>query len=391
MKTSLYNQDGSLHPEAQFLLSFRSSNMSMKDWKKRTKAFRSQLSEEDLKEFERLKKNKISSEWQAAKRQAQRSIEPAMKVSLYEQDGSLHQEAQCLLSFKPDDMPIKEWRKRIREFKSVLSEEDFKKFARLKRSKIRARTRARNPEKARERDEKWHTENPEKSKAIQKNWRANNSEKVREDHAKWRADNPEKLRESNAKWEKNNSEKAKEGRARRRAENPEKERARSAKWAAENRDYLNNYRKQRRARDPLFHLHCNMVSMGNRVVRQLALGKKPAHTEKWQGCTAEELKAYLESLFTEGMTWENYGKDGWHVDHIRPVCSFSAEEWEQINHYANLRPLWAEDNIAKGREDKKQSVRNKSNSEKCEPEDQALTNVASTPRPSLEALPSVTS
>jgi hypothetical protein len=357
MKTSLYNQDGSLHPEAQFLLSFKSSNMSIGDWKKRIKEFKSQLSVEDIEEFERLKKNKISSEWHAAKRQTQRSIGPVMKVSLYEQDGSLHPEAQFLLSFKPDDMSIKEWRKRIREFKPLLSEEDLKKFARLKRNKIKARTRARNPEKARKSEAKWHDKNPEKSKANQKKWRANNSEKVREDHAKWRADNPEKLRESNAKWEKNNSQKVKEGRARRRAENPEKTKEREAKYRAENREHINDCQKQRRAADPLFRLQSNMRSACSRVVRQLSLGKKPVSTFKWIGCSPEELKAHLESLFTEGMTWQNYGE--WHVDHIRPVCSFAAEEWEQVNYYTNLRPLWAEDNLAKISSDVKQSVTSK--------------------------------
>ena len=82
-------------------------------------------------------------------------------------------------------------------------------------------------------------------------------------------------------------------------------------------------------------------------------------TFKWIGCSPEELKAHLESLFTEGMTWENYGKDGWHVDHIRPICSFTAEEWEQVNHYTNLRPLWAEDNLAKIVFDKRQTVNKK--------------------------------
>jgi hypothetical protein len=82
-------------------------------------------------------------------------------------------------------------------------------------------------------------------------------------------------------------------------------------------------------------------------------------TFKWIGCSPEELKAHLESLFTEGMTWENYGKDGWHVDHIRPICSFTAEEWEQVNHYTNLQPLWAEDNLAKIVFDKRQTVNKK--------------------------------
>lgn len=229
------------------------------------------------------------------------------KINLRNQDGSLCSEAQLLLSSKPDDMPTKEWRKRIREFKSLLSKEDLKEFEKLKKKSTRA---------------KWRVENPEN---------------VKVQNAKWRAKNPEKVNENSAKWN---------------AENPEKAKACSINWRATNPDYMNNYQKQRKSKDPLYRLQCNMRTMGNRVVKQLSLGKKPACTEKWQGCTAEELKTYLESIFTEGMTWENYGE--WHVDHIRPVCSFSAEEWEQINHYTNLRPLWAEDNIAKSISDKKQ-------------------------------------
>jgi hypothetical protein len=45
------------------------------------------------------------------------------------------------------------------------------------------------------------------------------------------------------------------------------------------------------------------------------------------------------------MSWDNYGQ--WHIDHIRPISSFKQEEWEQINHYTNLQPLWAEDNLKK--------------------------------------------
>lgn len=212
-------------------------------------------------------------------------------ISLYNQDGSLCSEAQLLLSPKLDAMSIVERRKRLKEFKSQLAAEDFQEFKRLKAKKYNA---------------KWQSENPEK--AIQCN-------------TTWRAKNPEKLNKNNAKW---------------RAKNPEKRTS-----------YMNNYHKQRKVNDPLYRLQCNMRIMGNRVVRQLSLGKKPTCTEKWQGCSADELKAHIESLFQEGMNWNNYGKHGWHVDHLRPVSSFAPEEWEQINHYTNLQPLWAEDNYKK--------------------------------------------
>ena len=67
------------------------------------------------------------------------------------------------------------------------------------------------------------------------------------------------------------------------------------------------------------------------------------------GCTPEFLKEYLEKQFTEGMTWENHGLYGWHIDHIIPLSSATTkEEVIKLNHYSNLQPLWAIDNLKKG-------------------------------------------
>lgn len=66
--------------------------------------------------------------------------------------------------------------------------------------------------------------------------------------------------------------------------------------------------------------------------------------------TKEKLILHLESQFTVGMTWENYGKMGWHIDHIVPCTLFDlSKEWEQKScfNYKNLQPLWSSDNIRK--------------------------------------------
>jgi len=68
------------------------------------------------------------------------------------------------------------------------------------------------------------------------------------------------------------------------------------------------------------------------------------------GCTIEELWKHLEKKFKPGMTKENHGK--WHVDHIIPCAIFDlSKPEEQIKcfHYTNLQPLWAIDNIRKGK------------------------------------------
>jgi hypothetical protein len=77
---------------------------------------------------------------------------------------------------------------------------------------------------------------------------------------------------------------------------------------------------------------------------------KQEKTKELIGCDIEYLKTYLANKFQEGMTWENYGKYGWHIDHIIPCSSFDMSDPEQQRkcfHYTNLQPLWAKDNISK--------------------------------------------
>lgn len=68
------------------------------------------------------------------------------------------------------------------------------------------------------------------------------------------------------------------------------------------------------------------------------------------GCTISELRQHLENRFIGGMTWENHGLHGWHIDHIRPCASFDLTQPAQQRecfHYLNLQPLWAKDNMSK--------------------------------------------
>jgi hypothetical protein len=42
----------------------------------------------------------------------------------------------------------------------------------------------------------------------------------------------------------------------------------------------------------------------------------------------------------------NYGE--WHVDHIKPISiGKNKKEIEDLNHYTNLKPLWANENLRK--------------------------------------------
>lgn len=67
---------------------------------------------------------------------------------------------------------------------------------------------------------------------------------------------------------------------------------------------------------------------------------KEGKTIELLGYSALDLKYHLESLFTDGMTWDNYGE--WHIDHIKPISSFDKNTPIMvINMLNNLQPLWA--------------------------------------------------
>lgn len=108
------------------------------------------------------------------------------------------------------------------------------------------------------------------------------------------------------------------------------------------------YVRNRYKTDINYRLADNLRSRLNSVIsRQDRAGS----SVKDLGCTVEELKKHLESQFTEGMSWDNYGKGGWEIDHIQPLASFDLTNREDLLkacHYTNLQPLWARDNRSKG-------------------------------------------
>ena len=67
-----------------------------------------------------------------------------------------------------------------------------------------------------------------------------------------------------------------------------------------------------------------------------------------------DLKNHLESKFQRGMTWDLFLEGKIHIDHIRPIFDFSFtreidDEFLECWSLSNLQPLWAEDNMRKGK------------------------------------------
>ena len=174
-----------------------------------------------------------------------------------------------------------------------------------------------NTEKRKQTVKNWYSKNP----TYNKEYYLNNTEKVNKTNKNWYELNKEKSRENNKIWLESNKEKMKE--------------------------YNRNYMKIVRETKPLKKLQFNIRS---RFYNILKTNKIPKINKTLDviGCSLEFLKEYIEKQFILGMSWENYGRYGWHIDHIIPLSSAKTEdEILKLCHYTNLQPLWAEDNLRK--------------------------------------------
>ena len=64
------------------------------------------------------------------------------------------------------------------------------------------------------------------------------------------------------------------------------------------------------------------------------------------GCSYEDFKEYIESLWEPWMNWDNHGLYngsegyGWDIDHRVPISSaITEEELLKLNYFTNLQPL----------------------------------------------------
>jgi hypothetical protein len=107
-----------------------------------------------------------------------------------------------------------------------------------------------------------------------------------------------------------------------------------------------NYRQIHYRRTEVKLKHC----MNTRVKMAVKTGRQPRGWENRFEFTVGQLVVHLERQFLPGMSWENYGKAGWHIDHVLPIANFDLSRPEEIRAcwaLSNLRPLWAGDNRRK--------------------------------------------
>ena len=131
------------------------------------------------------------------------------------------------------------------------------------------------------------------------------------------------------------------------------------KFRAYNKSYRNRHIERLRSKARLVQRH-RMIDPQNRISNAMSCGIrrtiKNKDSNRWESLvkySAEDLLNHLESLFSPGMTFENHGRGGWHIDHIKPIVSFSFsssndKEFHECWALGNLQPLWEFDNLSKG-------------------------------------------
>lgn len=175
-----------------------------------------------------------------------------------------------------------------------------------------------------------------------------NKEKVKEQQAKYRAANYEKIKERDDKYRKCY---VQEHRDRMKVYYRENREARSdynKDYHKKNAEKINQRRKERRENDKNYALR---VNLRNRLNAALYNKQKAGSAVRDLGCSVEEFVKYIESKSHERMTWDNWGRKGWHLDHIKPLAAFDLTDRQQFLeacHYTNMQPMWWNENLAKG-------------------------------------------
>ena len=238
---------------------------------------------------------------------------------------------------------IKEHRKKHRLNNKERIKEHRKKYRLNNKEKIKVYY-LNNKERIKEKTKQYSLNNEKKVRERRKQHYLNNREKIREKEKQYRLDNIERIREKDKQYRLANIERIKEHNKK------PKTKERKRQYRLNNREKIRERRKIRLKDDIEYRLTSNLRRRICHAVKRQNISKT-SKTKDLINCDWKTFKSYFESKFKEGMTWENHGYKGWHVDHIIPCASFDLVDPEQQKkcfHYTNLQPLWWYENLSKG-------------------------------------------
>jgi hypothetical protein len=196
-----------------------------------------------------------------------------------------------------------------------------------------------HPETCDAASKRWREENAEHVKARQKAYREKNREELNAKKRIYRQNNPDKIKA----YAEAHKEEAKAWRQEHREELTEYHK----EWRNKNGEKIRNYYQNKRKADDQYRLSANYRRRISLILRSGQISKR---MQNLLGCDFETLKAHIEKQFKPGMTWDNYGTEGWQVDHIKPCAAFDMTNPQQVAecfNYKNMQPLWRWENQEK--------------------------------------------
>jgi len=210
----------------------------------------------------------------------------------------------------------------------------------IEKSREKGRTtsasyKKRHPDRVKENAKKEHVKNKDKYDSRIIIYRSTHKDEINTSKREYAKKHPEKVK----KWHDNAVKK-----------NGDKYKDTNKRYKKENKERLNKLEVERRNKNPQLKIaHSLRNSIGKSLKSKSELGRTPSLI----GCSIDSFCKYLESLFTDGMTWKNYGQgnDKWTIDHTIPLVTFDLENEEQQKiafHWSNMKPMWQRENFSKG-------------------------------------------
>jgi len=161
-------------------------------------------------------------------------------------------------------------------------------------------------------------------KDCRKEYSANNRDKIAEYNKEYRANNSNKIKEYNQR--------------------------------PEVKEQYNEWQREQNKNNPQYSLSKKVSNETRRALLGVHTDMTPVAEQygiKKVGLTTPQYREYIESLWTEGMSWDNYGygEGKWTIDHIFPKSFFDLtdpELYRKCSYYTNTQPMWYVDNVSKG-------------------------------------------
>lgn len=234
-----------------------------------------------------------------------------------------------------------------------------------------------NLKQIKKKQKKRREENKNTIKTTNKKWREQNKDYIKTKSKKYYSENRIKILQREKDYRKNNKELFSLREKKRWERDKIKRKKVSKKWREKNKIKIqeknklyykkNKIKIQKKVReyesnklktDPMFKFKHNFKSLIRIKLKNKLSSKKGENTFNFLPYTINELIHHLEDQFKPGMTWNNHGIYGWHIDHIIPDSLFKYKSvkdkaFQESWSLSNLQPLWAEDNLRKSNKNMK--------------------------------------